>query len=82
MTTFTYTVILEVEDDLGMATECYDPDYFDQCDTDYDEEGNVTARWLLPEAKAGIIMASRLGVDEDLGTAIGNYRIDYEVVLG
>ena len=78
MTTFTYTVTLEVEDDLGMATECYDENYFDQCDTDYDEEGNVIACWLLPETKARIIMASRLGVDEDLGNAIGSYELNYE----
>ena len=82
MTTFTYKVTVEVEDDLGMPTECYDPDYFDQCNIDYDESGeNVTGRWLSPEKKASIIMASRLGVDEDMGSAIGNYRLDYQEAL-
>jgi hypothetical protein len=77
---FTYKVTVEVEDDLGMSTECYDEDYFDQCDTDYDEDGEVTVRWLQPETKARIILASRLGVDEDMGPAIGNYSIEYEEV--
>jgi hypothetical protein len=82
MTTFTYLVTVEVEDDLGMPTECYDEDYFDQCDTDEDDEtGEVTGRWLSPATKASIIMASRLGVDEDMGTAIGNYRLDYQEAL-
>ena len=80
---FTYLVTVDVEDDLGMATECYDPDYFDQCETDYEEgrEGEeefVNARWLYPEVKASIIMASRLDAAEDLGPAIGNYSIEYE----
>lgn len=82
MTTFTYKVTVEVEDDLGMPTECYDEDYFDQCDEDYDENGEVTARWLSPETKAQIIIGSRLGVEEDLGPAIGNYQIDWERVDG
>lgn len=80
MTTFTYKVTVEVEDDLGMPTECYDPDYFDQCDEDYDEDGEVTARWLSPETKARIIVGARLGIDEDMGTSIGNYSIDWERV--
>ena len=80
MTTFTYKVTVTVEDDLGMPTECYDPDYFDQCDTDYDEDGEVAARWLTPETKAQIIVGSRLGTDEDMGNAIGNYSIDWERV--
>jgi hypothetical protein len=80
MKTFTYTVTVEVEDDLGMPTECYDPDYFDQCETDYNEAGDeVTARWLYPETKAAIIMATRLGIDEEMGAAIGDYSIEYEL---
>ena len=75
---FTYLVTVDVEDDLGMATECYDPDYFDQCETDYDEEGEVTARWLFPETKAAIIISNRFGVKENLGSGIGYYSIDYE----
>ena len=82
MARFYYKVWVEVEDDLGMPTECYDPDYFDQCDTDYDDDGEMTARWLSPETKAGIIMGSRCGVDEDLGPAIGNYSIDWKEVDG
>jgi hypothetical protein len=76
---FTYLVTVEVEDDLGMATECYDPDYFQYTDNDEDDEtGEITARWLSPETKSKIIMDSRLGVDENLGNAIGNYSINYE----
>ena len=82
---FTYLVTVEVEDDLGMATECYDPDYFDRCETDYEEgregeEDFVTGRWLYPDTKAAIIMSNRLDVDEDLGSGIGNYTIEYRKV--
>jgi len=66
-TRFTYTVTVEVEDDLGMPIECYDEKWFHLTDNDEDEEGNITARWLSPETMAGIVIAERLGHDEDYG---------------
>ncbi len=75
----TYRVTVEVEDDLGMPTECYDEDFFAYAANVEDEDGHIVARFLSPETKAQIIMTSRLGVDEDLGPAIGDYTIDYEV---
>jgi hypothetical protein len=87
MTTFYFKVSVEVEDDLGMATECYDEDYFQYTEDIEDENGNIVARFLDPEVKSQIIMGFcqtgiRLGVDESMGTAIGNYTIGYERIEG
>jgi hypothetical protein len=74
VTKFTYTVTVEVEDDLGMPIECYNEDLFDWTDDDYDEDGNITARWLSPDTMASIVMANRLGCDEDYGF---DYTVDW-----
>ncbi len=76
MASFTYLVTVEVEDDLGGPTECYNEDYFDYCVTLYEEDGvTVATRLLYPETKADIIMTERLGYTEELN--IGDYSLDW-----
>lgn len=75
MSRFTYLVTVEVEDDLGMATEYYGEEYLDNCYVEHDDEGNVTLALLDPQEKADIIMAERLGHEEELG--IGDYSLDW-----
>ena len=67
MTTFTFTVTVEVEDDGGLPVECYNEELWDRTDDVIDEDGNVVARFLSPEAMADIVMAERLAHDEDYG---------------
>lgn len=79
MSTYTYRVTVEVEDDLGMATECYNPVYFELCENIEDENGEIVARFLEPHVKAQIIMGERLDYAESLD-GIGDYTIDWEEV--
>jgi hypothetical protein len=72
---FTYKVMVEVEDDMGMPVECYNEDLFDLTDNIEDEDGSVVARFLQPEVMADIVMRERLGGDEDYGF---DYTVEYE----
>jgi len=80
MQRFYFKVWIDIEDDAGGPTECYDPDYFDDCEEIWDEDGEIVTRLLWPETKAALIMGSRLGVDEDMGKAIGNYQVDWDAL--
>ena len=82
MSRFYFKVWIDVEDDAGGSTECYDPDYFNDCEEVEDEDGNIVTRFLSPEKKAQIIMGARLGVEEDMGPAIGSYQVDWKEVEG